>query len=242
MSGVDDQVVCAFRSPFSRGYMQMAVPRTLTMDQIESISKLARGLGVAIAGSDGIPISYAQLPINAVGRTALLVILHTMPITLTNGPEGDIVMGMIAASSLLRHILDRVANHIKMNRQEYIASVLCYHNKYGTRFDEALRLRVPGLIEQSKDISLSDSERSNRLVSLCNIALKAIEVAPEPTGEDDGTCPTGIHSQDPIEHATDSGSEEQEIPEDDAVSDEEVDPNDDDESEVDDSEEQETKK
>jgi len=166
------------QNPFLCKYVVMDMPHDMKLSDMQAVSDLAHKMAIELSGSKKIPDLYAKFPVNNVGRMALFLIAKTMPDELANAQEGDFLMAMIASNRFIRQLLDRVGMRIMMEKKLYVQSVVDFCKKSTPLFEDALRMRLPYLVQQAHDTVPSDLDRAKRLGKLAEIAIKALDDLP----------------------------------------------------------------
>ena len=179
------EVVHAFRSPYSNGYIRMTVPGSLTIGQLQDVVQIARKLAMELAGSSGVPNYFQTFPINRMGHSALMLITHSMPDKLADGIEGAILLSMLAAFKFMRQILDRIADSVQMKRDEFLSTLITYCVKFGPNFADAIRMRMPVLVKQAFASFPAVPDFAQRLSRLSDITLTTISTLRDIIGERD---------------------------------------------------------
>lgn len=178
------EVVHALKSPYSSGYVKLAVPSSMTLDQLRDAVKLSSLIASDLAGATNIPQSFSTFPINRIGNVALMLVSFTMPDKLADGIEGTLLLDMMAAIKFLRQVIDRVYNKIPMKRDDYIFSVVSYCMRFTPHFAEALRMRLPVLVKQAFDSVPSVLDMAQRLSRLGDIAITTISTLRSIVGDE----------------------------------------------------------
>lgn len=168
-------VIHAMRSPFSREYVKMTVPSSLTIAKLEESARLAKRIATDVVGGEGIPSMFKTFPINMVGHTALMLVANTMPSRLADSKEGIILINMITAFSFIRQLLDRVSSGVRMDRIVYINSIVSFCERYTMFFVDAVKMRLIELLRQSLEEKPPSPEKSQRLSRLAQIAFKTFD-------------------------------------------------------------------
>lgn len=171
------------QDPFSRDYVVMDMPRDMKLADMQSVSDIAARTAIELSGSKEIPSCYAKFPINNVGRVALVLIAQTMPGRLADAVEGEMLMGMISATRFLRQLLDRVGTNVMMSKKLYAQSVIEFCVKSNPFFIDALRMRLPTLVQQARDTVPVDVNRAKRLSKLADIAIRTLDDLPALMGK-----------------------------------------------------------
>lgn len=162
------------KSPYGTGYVKMTVPTCFTLEQLQEVVRLSQQIASELAGTSSVPPSFSSFPINKIGNVALLLISNTMPEQLADGIEGTILLNIMAAFKFLRQILDRVANKVPMRREDYVASIVSYCNRFSPHFVDAIKMRLPMLVKQAMDANPPVPELAQRLSKLGDIALTTV--------------------------------------------------------------------
>lgn len=171
------------QDPFSRDYVVMDMPRDMKLADMQTVSDIATRTAIELSGSKEIPSCYAKFPINNVGRVALVLIAQTMPGRLADAVEGEMLMGMISATRFLRQLLDRVGTNVMMSKKLYAQSVVEFCAKSNPFFIDALRMRLPTLVQQACEAVPADINRAKRLSKLAEIAIKTLDELPSLMGK-----------------------------------------------------------
>lgn len=169
------------QNPFKREYVVMDMPKDMRLADMQSVSDIATKMAAELCGSKKIPEFYCKFPINNVGRMALILIAQTMPDKLADSIEGVLLCAMISASSFIRQLLDRVGMKVMMDKKQYIQSIIDFCSRSTVYFVEALRLRLPVLVQQAHDTIPVDLDRARRLGKLVEIAIKTMDELPSVT-------------------------------------------------------------
>lgn len=170
------------QNPFARDYVVIDMPRDMKLADMQQVSDIAVKMAAELSGSNKVPESYARFPVNNVGRMALYLIAKTMPDRLANAQEGDFLMAMIASNMFLRQLLDRVGMKVMMERKLYVNSIIEFCKSSNPSFEDALRMRLPVLVQQAHDTVPPDFDRARRLAKLVEIAIKTLDDLPNLMG------------------------------------------------------------